>query len=397
MLLEDKGRGPDHRDAPKPPGNQRPAPPKTRLMSSEAGPGAAMRWPIVAAAVVAISGGVYAGYQFMRSQPAERPTPAVEPRSQPQPKVESRSKEPEPAKDRPKTAAEEDRALLPKKVFNDCAGCPDMVPIPAGEFVMGSSKADIDSGAAAGNEGPQRRVTIRQPLAVGRFEVTRDQFEAFVRASGHSVGDKCWTLEGNDPKERDGRSFRNPGYAQLGTHPAVCVSWADAKAYVDWLSKTTGKAYRLLSEAQWEYAARAKTTGRFVANSTEAELCGFGNGADQTASAANLPPSWAYLRCSDGYVHTAPVGTFTANAYGLFDLMGNAWEWTEDCYVDNLADVPADAQARTTGDCGQHAVRGGAWSTTARMLGLATRGKAPANSRFDDVGFRVARTFTFGP
>ena len=257
---------------------------------------------------------------------------------------------------------------------------------------MGSSRTDIDNGDAPGNEGPQHKVIIKQPLAVGRFEVTRDQFEAFVRASGYKVGDKCWTLEGNDPKERDGRSFRNPGYAQLGTHPAVCVSWEDAKAYVAWLSSTTRKSYRLLSEAQWEYVARAGTTGRYGSGSTEADLCAIGNGADQSASAAKLPPNWDYLRCSDGYAHTAPVGSFKSNAFGLFDLTGNVWEWVEDCFAESLEETPADGQPRTTGDCQAHAVRGGAWSATARMLRLPVRGKAPGNYRFDDVGFRVART-----
>jgi formylglycine-generating enzyme required for sulfatase activity len=237
---------------------------------------------------------------------------------------------------------------------------------------------------------------MRQVLAVGRFEVTRDQFEAFVQASGHDVGSKCWTLEGNEPKERVPRSFRNPGYAQVGTHPAVCVSWEDAKAYVNWLSKTTGKDYGLLSEAQWEYVARAGTTARYPFGNTEADLCAFVNGADRTASAA-LPAKWDYLRCDDGYVHTAPVGSFRANAFGIFDMMGNVWEWTADCYAESLAGTPADGQALTSGDCQQRAVRGGSWSATAGMLRVTVRGKAPAGSRFDDVGFRVLRTFTIEP
>ena len=274
-------------------------------------------------------------------------------------------------------AEREERALIAKGTFRDCGICPEMVVVPAGEFTMGSSKGEIDAGTAASNEGPQRRIVIRQPLAIGRTEVTRDQFEAFVRATGYKVGDKCWTLEGNEPRERDGRSFRNPGYPQTGTHPAVCVSFEDAKAYAEWLSKTTGKPYRLLSEAQWEYAARAGTTGRFAGVDSEANLCAAGNGADQAASAANLPANWEFLRCNDGYVHTAPVGSFKPNAFGLYDMMGNTWEWVEDCYADNLADVPADGVARTSGDCSQRAVRGGAWSAAARMLRVALRAKAP--------------------
>jgi formylglycine-generating enzyme required for sulfatase activity len=296
-----------------------------------------------------------------------------------------------------KAEIEAERARRSDKLFKDCDMCPQMVPVPPGEYLMGSSKADIDSSTAAANEGPQRKIAMRRMLAVGRFEVTRDQFEAFVQTSGHPVGNRCWTLEGNEPKERDNRSFRNPGYAQTGTHPAVCVSWEDAKAYADWLSKITGKAYDLLSEAQWEYAARAGNTGRYPFGHTEADLCAFGNGADRSASAVMLPANWDYLRCDDGHVHTAPVGSFKANAFGIFDLMGNAWEWTADCYAENLAGIPADGQAWTSVDCQQRAVRGGSWSATARMLRVAVRGKAPANLRYDDVGFRVQRTLSVAP
>jgi len=296
---------------------------------------------------------------------------------------------------RRRAAIDEERSLISKGVFSDCETCPTMVVVRAGDFLMGSSKSEIDAGTAGDNEGPQRKIVIRQPLAVGRFEVTRDQFQAFVSSSGHRVGDECWTLEDNEPRKRADRSFLNPGYPQIGSHPAVCVSWEDANAYAEWLSKTTGKTYRLLSEAQWEYVARAGTTGPY--GGAEADLCAYGNGADETARAANLPSNWAYLTCTDGYSHTAPVGTFKPNAFGLYDLMGNVWEWVQDCYGDNLSDIPADGQTRTGGDCRQRMVRGGAWSTPARMLRSAVRAKAPAGSRFDDVGFRVARTLSVEP
>jgi formylglycine-generating enzyme required for sulfatase activity len=293
-----------------------------------------------------------------------------------------------------KAAMEQERALIRKGVFRDCDSCPDVVVVRAGEFMMGSSKSEIDAGSAEDNEGPQRKIVIPQSLAVGRFEVTRDQFEAFVRSSGHKVGDKCWALENNEPRESADRSFRNPGYSQNGSHPAVCVSWDDATAYADWLSATTGKSYRLLSEAQWEYTARAGMAAAIV---PEADMCAFGNGADQTAKQAKLPGNWAYLACTDGYSHTAPVGSFKANAFGLYDLMGNVWEWVEDCYGRNLTEIPADGSARASGDCREHTVRGGAWSTPARMLRTAVRAKAPAGARFDDVGFRVVRTLSIEP
>jgi formylglycine-generating enzyme required for sulfatase activity len=293
---------------------------------------------------------------------------------------------------RQKAEAEAELSNPSKNFFRDCDNCPDLVVVPAGQFLMGSSNEDIDSGIAAANEAPQRNILIRHKLAVGRFEVTRDEFEAFVRASAYRLGNKCWTLEGNEPKERDNRSFRDPGYTQLGTHPVVCVSWDDAKAYTDWLSKTTGKAYRLPSESEWEYVARAGTTMRFPVANTEADLCGYGNGADQTARSAALPPAWNYLSCRDGFAHTAPVGSFKPNAFGIFDLMGNAWEWVEDCYIEKLGATPSDGQPSISANCQRHTVRGGSWSAPARMLRVAARGGAPANSRFDDVGFRVVRT-----
>jgi formylglycine-generating enzyme required for sulfatase activity len=123
-----------------------------------------------------------------------------------------------------------------------------------------------------------------------------------------------------------------------------------------------------------------RNDGRFAGADSDADLCAAGNGADQAASAAKLPAAWEFLRCNDGYAHTAPVASFKPNAFGLYDMMGNTWEWVEDCYVDNLADVPADGQARTSGDCSQRAVRGGAWSAAARMLRVALRAKAPRHT-----------------
>ena len=135
--------------------------------------------------------------------------------------------------------------------------------VPAGEVVMGSNRTEIDNGLAAANEGPQHRAIVKLPIAVGRFEVTRDQYAAFVKSASHKADERCFTFEKNIPQERDNRSFLNPGFAQNGDHPAVCISWVNAKAYAAWLSQTTGKQYRLLSEAEYEYAARAGGNFRF--------------------------------------------------------------------------------------------------------------------------------------
>jgi len=167
----------------------------------------------------------------------------------------------------------EECSLTSKDVFKECQNCPDMVVVPAGEVLVGSNRADIDNGHAAANEGPQHKILVKQMLAIGRFEVTRDQFADFVAKSGYKAGDHCFTFEKNEPQDRANRSFLNPGYVQEGNHPAVCVSWTDAKAYVAWLSQTTGKPYRLLTEAEFEYAARAGTTLRFGFGDDPAEIC----------------------------------------------------------------------------------------------------------------------------
>ena len=370
-------------------------PPSDALQPARAASSAWQRWPLMIAALGALLAGAYGGYRF--TQPGEivgqGESEAVL-RKEAQAKQQADLKRQTEIETQRRAAIEQERALIRKGVFRDCDSCPDVVVVRAGEFMMGSSKSEIDAGSAEDNEGPQRTIVIPQSLAVGRFEVTRDQFEAFVRNSGHKVGDKCWALENNEPRERTDRSFRNPGYPQNGSHPAVCVSWDDATAYADWLSTATGKSYRLLSEAQWEYTARAGMAAAIV---PEADVCAFGNGADQSARQAKLPGNWAYLACTDGYSHTAPVGSFKANAFGLYDLMGNVWEWVEDCYGRNLTEIPADGRARTSADCREHTVRGGAWSTPARMLRTAVRAKAPAGARFDDVGFRVVRTLSIEP
>jgi formylglycine-generating enzyme required for sulfatase activity len=286
----------------------------------------------------------------------------------------------------------EECSLAPKDAFRECQNCPDMVVVPAGEVLVGSNRTDIDNGLAAANEGPQHKVVIKQMLAIGRFEVTRDQFADFVSKSGYKAGDNCFTFEQNKPQDRANRSFLDPGYVQEGNHPAVCVSWTDAKAYVAWLSQTTGKSYRLLSEAEFEYAARAGTTSRFGFGNDPAEICKYANGADQAAKAAALPADAPYMSCRDGFPFTAPVGSLAPNSFGFHDLIGNVWEWTEDCYYGDYAMAKADGAAHPAAACSTRAVRGGDWFSGEASLRPAIRAKADAAARHDDIGFRVART-----
>jgi formylglycine-generating enzyme required for sulfatase activity len=286
----------------------------------------------------------------------------------------------------------EECGLKPKDAFKECPNCPEMVVVAAGEFVMGSRKDDIDNGLAAANEAPQHKVAVKESIAVGRFEVTRDQYAAFVDATGYKGSGRCFTFEQNLPKERENRSFLMPGYAQEGNHPAVCVSWNDAQAYADWLARTTGRSYRLPSEAEYEYAARAGGNARFAFTDDPADLCRYANGADQSAKTAGLPEDAAYMACRDGYAFTAPVGSFAANAFGLHDLIGNVWEWTADCFADDYTSAGADSAARLLPNCQARTVRGGDWFSTASSLRPAVRAKAGPDAHHDDIGFRVVRT-----
>jgi formylglycine-generating enzyme required for sulfatase activity len=282
----------------------------------------------------------------------------------------------------PLTAAQE-RGLKPKDSFRECENCPEMVVVPTGAFTMGSPETEKDRSK---DEGPQHVVAIGKPFAVGKLHVTVDQFAAFVTESRYQASTTCykWASGGS----RDG-SWRDPGFAQEGSHPVVCVSWDDAKAYVDWLAKKTGRPYRMLSEAEWEYAARGWTSPgaypRFWFGNDEKDLCQYGNFYDQKAGNSGA--------CNDGFDRTSPAGHYKPNAFGLYDMFGNAWQWTADCYHDSYSGAPADGSVRTTGTCrGGRVVRGGSWNDGPRSLRAADRGGYADSGNY--VGFRVARTLT---
>jgi formylglycine-generating enzyme required for sulfatase activity len=273
------------------------------------------------------------------------------------------------------------------ETFRDCPNCPEMVVVPAGKFMMGSPNDEV---GRFDNEGPQHEVRIAGAFAVGKFEVTRDEFEAFVNDSGYDAGSRCWTDENKKAGWRSGRSFLNPGYAQPGNGPAACINWNDAKAYAAWLAHKTGKGYRLLSEAEWEYAARAGSTLKFIKARTEDELCQYANGPDLTAKKTNR--DWKVPNCTDGYVFAAPVGGYAPNDFGLYDMQGNLWEWVGDCFHNNYKGAPSDGSAWTSDDCAKPVGRGAAWNNMPRSLRAAMRGSAPLKDRDSANGLRVART-----
>jgi formylglycine-generating enzyme required for sulfatase activity len=241
----------------------------------------------------------------------------------------------------------------PGEAMRDCPECPEMVLVPAGGFTMGSPP---DEPGRDDNERPQRQVTIAEPFWVGRYEVTFAEWDACVAAGGCNTkpSDAGW-----------GRDYR----------PVINVSWNDAKEYVGWLSQKTGKTYRLLSEAEWEYAARAGSTTAFW----------WGNDVGRNnANCEGCGSEWDNTK-------TAPVGSFKANDFSLYDTAGNVWEWVEDCWHRNYDGAPKDGSPWVEGDCSYRMLRGGSGSDEPRFMRSANRDSYDPVERLNDSGFRVAR------
>lgn len=264
--------------------------------------------------------------------------------------------------------------------FKDHAAGPEMVVIPAGAFTMGSPASEQRWAGYDGREEPKRRVEIARPFAVSATPITRQQFAAFVAATGTVIPSgayiwtgKRWWLWWMKEWRLDPRStWVNPGYAQGPDHPVVCVSWDDTKAYVAWLNEICATTrYRLLTEAEWEYCCRAGTTTAYH------------TGDAITAEQANLGrPKQA----------TSPVRTYPANAWGLSDMHGNVWEWVEDHWHKSYAgDPPCDGSAWSGGDHVLHGLRGGNWDYGTVHCRSADRGRCPHDLRNYVVGFRIAR------
>jgi formylglycine-generating enzyme required for sulfatase activity len=279
-------------------------------------------------------------------------------------------------------------AKKPGESFRDCPDCPEMVVVPPGSFMMGSPETEA---GREKDEGPQRRVTITKAFAVGRLEITRAQYAAFATATGRDTPSSCYVLSGSEVISDGNSNWRTPSFSQTDAHPVVCVNWEEAQAYVQWLSAQTGRRYRLLSEAEWEYAARAGTTTPFIWGDDPNAGCAQANGADKTAQ-GQLPSGFAYSTCDDGAVYTAPAGRYAPNKFGLRDMIGNAWEWTEDCYNQTYTGAPTDGSPWRTGDCGRRVLRGGSWFISPLYLRSAFRSRIDPSVRSNGGGFRVART-----
>jgi formylglycine-generating enzyme required for sulfatase activity len=285
-------------------------------------------------------------------------------------------------------SAVQEQTLKAGDVFRECLGCPEMVVIPPGAFDMGSPETEKDR---LDTEGPQHRATIK-PFALGKFELTVEQFAAFADETKYDTGMVCDVWQNGQWSERPGYNWRKPNFPQTSAHPAPCLSWDDAKAYLAWLSGKTGHTYRLPTEAEWEYSARAGTGTRFHFGDSDVDYCRFGNGVDETAS-SDVPgaKSWSALPCRDGFAYTAPAGSLAPNAFGLHDTHGNVFEWVEDCWHDDYKGAPADGSAWLSGDCSQRVQRGGAWGYPREYLRIAVRGRQPQGYRYINAGVRVAR------
>ena len=272
----------------------------------------------------------------------------------------------------------------PGAEFTDCDSCPVMMVIQAGSFSQGTPVAESEREP---NEGEQHRVVISGPLAVGMVEVTRGQFSEFVAATGFTAKG-CWIYDG-DWKMQTGNDWQSPGFAQDDEHPVTCVSWQDAQTYTRWLTKKTGKKYRLLSESEWEYVARAGTTMARNWGDRPDDACQSSNVADKTAE--ENYPGWNAHNCTDRYIYTAPAGMFVANDFGAYDMLGNVFEWVEDCWNDNYQGAPVDGSAWTGGDCDKRVLRGGSWFSMPKFVRSAYRNRFPSDHRSSSFGFRVAR------
>jgi formylglycine-generating enzyme required for sulfatase activity len=272
-----------------------------------------------------------------------------------------------------------------------------MVVIRPGQFVMGSP--DTEAGRTS-DEGPQHSVTIPKPFAISRCEITVGQFKQFVQDTNYKTtaetnGKGCfvWNLEKSDWLQQPDKHWKNPGFSQTDQHPVVCVSWQDAQHYVQWLSQRTGALYRLPTEAEWEYAARADSeTARSFGDQSQ---CQYANGSGQEAKSI-ADKNWTLADCNDDSIYTAPVGSFKPNAFGLYDTLGNVLEWTQDCWHDNYQNAPLDGSAWLEtggGTCDRRVVRGGSWSYDPQLLRSAIRLRNNADEAYVNLGFRVARAF----
>ena len=271
-----------------------------------------------------------------------------------------------------------ERNLKPGDRFKECDTCPEMVVIPRGDFIMGSTAGQPGHES---DEAPARRIAIGARIAVARYSVSVSEYDTFVTVTGYRPGAGCRTYEGGRWVELPELSFRNPGFKQTGDHPVVCVNWNDAKGYTAWMSARLGGEYRLPSEAEREYATRAGTSTAFW----------WGNNIAPSQAAYDWSLAFATGPRGAALTGTVPVASFEANPWGLYQMHGNVSEWVEDCWNDSYRSAPVDSSAWQSGDCRLRVLRGGSWGYAPKDLRSAYREGATLSFRNFNFGFRVVR------
>jgi len=288
--------------------------------------------------------------------------------------------------------------------FRDCDVCPVMIPVPAGRFLMGTAEqdrlTDPRTGRPATNDSPQHEVHIGTPFAIGKYEVTVAEFAEFVTRTGHKTLGNC--MEFSPPESfsfSDAVDWNNPGFEQPDDAPVGCVSYFDAREYADWLSNMTGQNYRLPSEAEWEYAARAGSTGPYHWGTDNTLACTYANvrspGA-HTISKRQAEADKLGFPCDDGMPLSSPVGSFKPNDLGLYDMQGNAWEWVADCNHKDYHGAPTDGRAwlddvDTQRGCQFGVIRGGSYLNLVERSSTTVRNGRPQSGGATNMGFRIAR------
>ena len=272
--------------------------------------------------------------------------------------------------------------------IKDCPDCPELIVIPAGSFTMGSP--ETEEGRDPGEI--QHHVTISKSFALGKNPVTKEEFKLFVSSTGYNAHGKCFGMDAQGNGEESERyTWETPGFNQTDEEPVTCVNALDAEAYASWLSKKTGKTYRLPTEAEYEYAARAGTTSSRYWGESQDEGCSYANGNGYESETV----FWGKMtNCNDGFIYTSPVGSYRPNAFGLNDMLGNVWVWMADCWHDSYAGAPDNESAWLEQSCSARVMRGGSFISNYTSIRAAARHKAETEKRFHNYGIRIARDIT---
>jgi len=311
------------------------------------------------------------------TQPAPTPAPAAPPKPAPAPQ--------------PTTV--QNAASVPPQTFRDCPNCPEMVVVPAGSFQMGAPPGENERFNVSINEAksdqPQHPVTFAKPFALAKFDVTRAEFAAFASAANFHPRPGCQTFVGGTWQPQPDATWDNPGFTQTDRDPAVCMNSTEIGAYLAYLKHLTGKSYRLPTEAEWEYAARGGTTTPYYWGDDIKDACTYENVGDQ--SYGEKYSVTAVIPCRDGFADMAPVGSFKPNPFGLYDMAGNVFELTADCWNDSYTGAPADGSAWTSGDCTKVVMRKGSFAgNRAWVFRTDNREVLGDVIKRNRVGFRLA-------